>query len=808
MANPTNVIPTPHYFEALAAGVRLARGAGICIDASGDGDPKIAMAARRICEGLEERFPDLQGRIRGAGPCAEGEIAIRLVHFPRNRDFDAKLNLLDRQVLAGANCEQAYVLRTFSEKEVLIAGAPQGVLYGAMTLLQLLDSPSASGERAIPGAYIRDFPAFELRTAGWLLNGEANRWSYDRGRGAEAYERLCERKLELCLKYKINAVMFDGFGFGLKERRADYPGMMRRLNRYARERGIRLIHGLYGAGFGMEYQMGPLYEDARYLGTVFRNRVAYPDGALYSCLGYPEHRVKAGVDAGTMGTCRSNDAMNALKAEELRDYMRAVQPGGVYIHNEDYGGFDTLQKYWLKRCPKCRARWPNDDAAAADGAAGGVANGFKYLIEAVNSVRDSETGYEAARDCSIYLTSPLYTPSSPSTEDWSKAITHWQNVALGLPRTENTCVVFREVFRQPHGSVRWVDCFNRAMQDAGARLPVFMYFLCGGDNWCNDNPFVATPCLDYVFRGAQGIYNANGSAYQEPQQVLNAECAWNADAGRDLLGALQAKDEQELWSALLTTDVLPDGVFGAGGFLERACASLYGERACGAMTKVFSEWLALPDTGRAGGGEGVDAVDKVMEPGRPGAEYLPLAFNKVFGIPVHWRRLALDSKSWPRDLANQRYRKHFEDIGISRTELHRRLKRFWRRVGEASQNALGHLRQAREASPRDSCREDLAFLEEATGISVSLSGALADFHEAKRLLHRDPPDPAAALKALSCCESCVAALQKRVRDAYLEVTDPSGAEVGALLLYMERFEGAIQDAMRLSKASSPAPSHA
>lgn len=808
MAKPTDLIPTPHYFEALDGGVPLAPGAGICIDASGDSDPKIVLAAQKIREGLEERFPDLRGRVRGGGPCAEGEIAIHLVHWPRNRDFDPRLNLLDRQVLTGANNGQAYVLRTFGEKKVLIAGAPQGVLYGAMTLLQLLDALGDGGARAIPGVYIRDVPAFELRTAGWLLNGEANRWSYDRGRGAEAYERLCERKLEMCLKYKINAVMFDGFGFGLKERRADYPGMMRRLNRFARERGIRLIHGLYGAGFGMEYQMGPLYEDARYLGTVFRNRVAYPDGALYSCLGYPEHRVKAGVDAGTMGTCRSNDAMNALKAEELREYMCAVQPGGVYIHNEDYGGFDTLQKYWLKRCPTCSARWPNDDAAAADGAAGGVANGFKYLIEAINSVRDPETGYDAVRDCTIFLTSPLYTPSSPSTEDWSKAITHWKNVALALPRTENTCVVFREVFRQPHGAVRWVDCFNRAMDDADVRLPVFMYFLCGGDNWCNDNPFVATPCLDHVFRGAQGVYNANGSAYQEPQQLLNAECAWNAGAGRDLLGTLQAKDEQKLWSELLTSDAKPEGVFGAGGFLERACASLYGDRASRAMAKVFAGWLALPDTDRAGDGEGVDTVDKVMEPGRPGAEYLPLAYNKVFGIPVHWRRLALDSKSWPRELANQRYRKHFEDIGISRAELHRRLRRFWRRVGEASQNALGHLKQAQDASPREACREDLGFLAEATGIAVSLSGALSDFHEAKRLLHRDPPDAAAAHGILLRCESDMAALQTRVREAYPEVTDPSGAEVGALRLYLERFEGAIRDAKCLSEAATPARSHA
>jgi hypothetical protein len=111
--------------------------------------------------------------------------------------------------------------------------------------------------------------------------------------------------------------MFDGFGCKLDTRGPQYPGLMRRLNAYARERGIHLIFGTYGAGYGMSYQKGPLYEDASYQGTTFINRESYPDGAVYSCLGYNEDKVRKGVNAAELGTCRSNEELNRLKAKEL-----------------------------------------------------------------------------------------------------------------------------------------------------------------------------------------------------------------------------------------------------------------------------------------------------------------------------------------------------------------------------------------------------------------------------------------------------------------------------------------------------------
>src|SRR5947208_2900037 len=79
------------------------------------------------------------------------------------------------------------------------------------------------------------------------------------------------------------------------------------------------------------------------------------------------------TDPSITGSCRGNEELNRLKAEELREFIRAVQPGAVYIHHEDFGGYDGTQAVWRLRAPRCRRRWPNDDLSAPDGGAGGLA---------------------------------------------------------------------------------------------------------------------------------------------------------------------------------------------------------------------------------------------------------------------------------------------------------------------------------------------------------------------------------------------------------------------------------------------------
>ncbi len=141
--------------------------------------------------------------------------AIYLWNYAADQAPPLALNFLDREVLAGsAHYGQSYVIRTPDAKSMwVIGGSEQGVLWGAMTVLQLIRRGAKGTE--VEGVYIRDYPDFEFRaSADWLLNVEVNRWALDRGQGIEAFARLCERKLDEMLRLKINMVLMDGFGWG------------------------------------------------------------------------------------------------------------------------------------------------------------------------------------------------------------------------------------------------------------------------------------------------------------------------------------------------------------------------------------------------------------------------------------------------------------------------------------------------------------------------------------------------------------------------------------------------------------------
>jgi hypothetical protein len=61
------------------------------------------------------------------------------------------------------------------------------------------------------------------------------------------------------------------------------------------------------------------------------------------------------VDPATLGTCRGNDELNRLKAEELAAFVRAVEPGALYIHHEDMGYYGRTESFWKSRCGRWRS---------------------------------------------------------------------------------------------------------------------------------------------------------------------------------------------------------------------------------------------------------------------------------------------------------------------------------------------------------------------------------------------------------------------------------------------------------------------
>ena len=477
----------------------------------------------------------------------------------------APLDAEDLATFAQPNgVEQGYVIRPAAGASAplyLAARDPQGLLYAAVTLAQLL---RLEGGRIVARApHVRDWPSFRYRGNNWLLWVECGRWSYERGDGATAYAARIERKLDFSLQHKVNLLIFDGFGWN-PERFPGYGALARRCARYARERGIKLLVGGYGAGYGA---------GDRYDGHIFRNRRGYPDGELYDC-----YRFVGRDRSSTFGTCLSNAALTALKQEELSWYVRAGEPGALYIHFLDIEDMAGHELSWRTRCPACRERWPNDALAAADGAAGAFAQLYDALCDAVFSVSNRETGYHAARDCMPILISPAYTVRTDSDATWQAALHYWAAVSRSMRNVENVQFGLREQYLSEDGSTHRLQELRRVLDAEGRGHGTCAVVFAGADGFDNDHLYSGNPVLSKYYLGVDTLMNASGHAYQEPLQVLNAEYGWRASDNPWFDEPVAASNAVAIrrFDEYLCGLRRPAGIFGPEGFLEAACRRLYG----------------------------------------------------------------------------------------------------------------------------------------------------------------------------------------------------------------------------------------
>ncbi len=784
-AAAAQVVPTPQYNEPTKESVHVARGGHIVIalgPAKVKDDPALKLASDFIRRDLEAADSSLRVDVKPASAVPPTATRIYLRDYSADRTPGAGLSFLDRETLTDPHhFGQSYVIRTPDSHSMWVVGSTQqGVLLGAMSVLQLIRTSSDGVD--IAGSYIRDYPDFRYRAAAdWLLNGEANRWALERGQGIVAYQRLCERKLDEALRFKINMVVFDGFGWGLKQRFAGYGPLMRSLNQYARARGIHLVFGGYGASYGMTYQTGPLYESTAYLGEVFTNRESYPDGPTYECMGYP--RAKKGVNPRILGSCRANDDLNRLKGEELRRFVEAVEPGALYIHHEDFGDIHDTQAGWLQRCAKCRKRWPNDSVLAADGGAGGLAHGYAALIQAVNNVKNPADGYDASRDCIINLVSPVYWADSRLTNDWSNVLELWKNIGLQLPRAENVQVCFRETFPSEYGGETWLHAFNSTMRTSGLRLGTYLFFLGGADGYSTDNPLSGAPALNAMFQGATGIYNFCGDFYQEPMEVINAEYSWNTRSTGFYRNPARYDEAVGLWRTLMSEEGEPPELFGPGGIYETACKLLYGPQAAPIMAAYYRESASVPDA---------PEVSRRLQntPASLRSSYLPMVWDRAYAIPKHWRDLALDAQTWTPEISNERYLKEMAALRLSPQEVHHRLVRRWTVLGELNAHGAQDVDEALRSDPRPSCTEDLEFLKASFAVDQLLMLSLADFHRGMEKYLASPKDEAASDLRKALVEAKQA--HALAMQAFGPPVDPVGGETGALQNYSGRLVEAIR----------------
>ncbi len=176
---------------------------------------------------------------------------------------------VDENILEDAT-GQAYILTNDCSGTISIVGSSaNGVLYGVQTLTQIYEQATPN----LPKFEVEDWPDYKYRlAANWLQNYEVARWGYDRGQGIAKFIEAGKQRIDWALKYKINMIYLDCSYADFRIQM--FPGFSQiasTLNRYARERGIRLMSGGTTA-FGM------------------RNRTSYPDGETYPCMGiaYPE----------------------------------------------------------------------------------------------------------------------------------------------------------------------------------------------------------------------------------------------------------------------------------------------------------------------------------------------------------------------------------------------------------------------------------------------------------------------------------------------------------------------------------------
>lgn len=494
---------------------------------------------------------------------------------------------------------QGYILKKDSGKPVILqAKSDLGLAYGLMTLLQIMN-------KKIDSFFICDSPDIEFRGNKWLLWNETEVWSYDFGDGIEAFKKRIVRKFDMCLKFKINMVFFDGWGADI-DRTPEYKSLMKFCCQEARKRGIYLIFGAYTMGYGLS-----AHSFGKHFGKVYKNIKDYPNGEEYECLGtYKkdpyDDSIEPYVTGRTFGTCISNKSLMKAKLDELKTFIREVQPGALYLHNMDSHVIEPM--LWEARCDECRKRWPNDDLFAKDGMAGAFAEFFDELNSGLQSVKSE--GYDSAEDLLLFNVSPGYMWYVCKDGEIEQATKFWNAVKKYSKVKKNVYPLFRELFfNKNDNKMRFPDVVSKLWEDKhGFGIINFS----GGGGFYTDKLFFASSVFNYMFEGTEALITCSGSAFQEPLQVFNAEYMWNTkNSGFYNLTERPQNDKEfmKLYVDSRNAKFRPEEIFGEGKMIDVICEKLYGEHSklmsgifklCGKNAECIAPYACSKETFTAG----------------------------------------------------------------------------------------------------------------------------------------------------------------------------------------------------------------
>jgi len=546
-----NFFPQPKQLRIHGRTRRFDPEAGIAVVTEGNGD--FARAPEVIADEIGKAFPNA-----ALAPAAE----------------KAKWEL--RLALGYSRSEPEAYRLTVAGTRIAITGTTwRGLLCGWATLRQLLD-PESGKIPALRDTEIDDWSDIRYRAASrWLVDLEGTGMAYDWGRGPADTFRRYREKIDFAMRHKINFVFFEGFSFELDK----YPGYaddLRELNRYAADRNVILEYGIHGIGIGGR---NPEFHDVVHCGFVKGlgdlNRRSYPDGEPYKCMGKDENH-----PTRYNGSCRSNEALNRLKQQQLIRFVSLVQPRALYIHHEDVS-FTGLATDWLWRCDECRKRWPDDEALSERGALGAVVYGMNVLCEALAEVKDPESGYDAARDCMVIFVPPGYGGGESSEEKWRKVSEMYDMISRLLAPGGNIYLCCREMYDGPGKRFLCIDKIAGIVRKYGEHK-LFLFSINGADCYTNGGIFTPGAVYNGYFRAADCLFNFAGTIFQETQEAYNAECCWNLPP----LPEKFVSTPGSFVRPLVFYDTPPE-FFRRGGFVRRFADAFYGRAAGKWMVKIL-----------------------------------------------------------------------------------------------------------------------------------------------------------------------------------------------------------------------------
>ena len=96
-------------------------------------------------------------------------------------------------------------------------------------------------------------------------------------------------------------------------------------------------------------------------------------------------------------------------------------------------------------------------------------------------MKNPDSGYDAARDCPIFLTSPAYGPFDTIPRNWEDHLTFWQNVLSLLPNAANVQITFRENLPQEGTGKRWIDAYKHRMENQKLNSKILLFYISGAD---------------------------------------------------------------------------------------------------------------------------------------------------------------------------------------------------------------------------------------------------------------------------------------------------------------------------------------